>query len=261
MVFLLHYHMKSLINTSILVFFSLSFVTNLLAQEESPLVSADQMPYFIGCDDFEDGSDEKRQCSNINLIGFISNNITYPESAKVSGVAGTVYVSFIIDEDGNLVNPEIIRDIGHGCGEVALNVLQTMPKWEPAIHEGEKVKVKLNLPIKFSFKSADNQISDNYSINWGSAKGQKISREEIQKNIGHDPIVRNEVGDVVHMTELQLSINKNGKIKEAASNGSLNKDIKKLLNKAKAGSDIVFKVILQEDGSPVYVVKEFKVIE
>jgi len=68
-----------------------------LAQSsQTSLVVAEQMPYFEGCEDYEDGSEEKRNCSNINLVNFISENIQYPEDANTKGIEGTVFLSFVV---------------------------------------------------------------------------------------------------------------------------------------------------------------------
>ena len=58
------------------------------------------MPYFEGCEDLDNGTSEKRNCSNNRLIQYVSNVIQYPEKAKSEGIEGTVLVRFVVDENG-----------------------------------------------------------------------------------------------------------------------------------------------------------------
>ena len=107
------------------------FQISLFAQSQEPLVHADQMPYFHGCEDLKDGSEEKKSCSNEALVAFLAQNVQYPTTAKLEGTEGTVYVSFVINEEGKVVDSKILKDIGSGCGEAALSVVSKMPDWEP----------------------------------------------------------------------------------------------------------------------------------
>ncbi len=253
--------MQSIFTKLSILFCFLFLMPGLYAQEDAPLVHADQMPYFPGCDDFKIGSDEKRQCSNEHLVGFISNNIIYPDNAKNENLEGTVYISFVIDKAGNVTQPSIIRDIGGGCGQAALDVLHKMPTWLPGKHEDEFVNVKLNLPVNFTFKATENQFSDEYSISWGTLQGSKVKKDALSKISSHDPIIRDELGNEVHVTELILVVNKSGKIKEAKSNGSINSDMKKLIAKSKEGSLVLLTATIQEEGQFYKVNREFEIVQ
>ena len=69
--------------------------------------------------------------------------------ARENGLEGTVVIRFIVDETGNIIRPEVIKDIGGGCGQEALRVVKKMPLWEPGRQRDRKVKVYFNLPVKF----------------------------------------------------------------------------------------------------------------
>lgn len=84
------------------------------------------------------------------LIKYLALNIQYPKQAKVRGVEGLVYVSFVVEKDGSLTDIKLLRDIGSGCGQEALRVVQEMPKWKPAKLKGETVRMQFNLPVKFT---------------------------------------------------------------------------------------------------------------
>jgi TonB family protein len=83
------------------------------------------------------------------LSKFLSENLKYPALAKENGIEGRVVLSFIVENDGSLTDVKILRDIGAGCGQEALRLVRTMPKWEPGQHQGRKVRVMFTLPVLF----------------------------------------------------------------------------------------------------------------
>jgi len=78
----------------------------------------------------------------------IQSNIKYPELARRAGIEGRVIVKFIVDEQGNVVDPHIIRGIGGGCDEAALEAVK-QAKFEPGKQRGKAVRVQYSLPITF----------------------------------------------------------------------------------------------------------------
>ena len=63
-----------------------------------------------------------------------------------------MYVKFVVDETGQVVNPEVIKGIGGGCDEEAVRVLRTLPRFTPGQQNGRPVKVYFNVPISFQIK-------------------------------------------------------------------------------------------------------------
>ena len=87
----------------------------------------------------------------IGGIRAIQEKIVYPEIAKRAGVEGKVYVLAFVDEQGTVTKAQIIKGIGAGCDEAALNaVLKT--KFTPGKQRGKPVKVQVSIPIIFKLK-------------------------------------------------------------------------------------------------------------
>ncbi|MBK7175193.1 MAG: M56 family metallopeptidase [Bacteroidales bacterium] len=86
-------------------------------------------------------------------IKYMVSSIKYPEDARKKGVQGTVYISFIVEEDGSISNVKTIRGIGAGCDEEAYRVVSEMPKWNPGKQRGKFVRVQYNMPIKFTLSN------------------------------------------------------------------------------------------------------------
>lgn len=83
------------------------------------------------------------------LYKFLEDNIQMPKDFCGNG---TVVVRFVVEKDGSITNPTVLRDIGGGCGEEALRVVRLMPKWEPGSVDDKPVRQEFTLPVKFSLK-------------------------------------------------------------------------------------------------------------
>jgi TonB family protein len=83
---------------------------------------------------------------------FLMDNIKYPEIAKQKKKEGTVYISFVVDETGNLLHPraKYYDESSRPLVEEAERVVASMPKWIPAKHKGKTVRCVMNLPVKFT---------------------------------------------------------------------------------------------------------------
>lgn len=255
--------MKKHITLLTLVFTFCIYSFPIFSQGDNIVVHADQMPYFPGCGKLKNGSDKKRECSNEMLVAFLSHNVQYPASAKTEETEGTVYVSFIIDENGKVTQPSIIRDIGNGCGAAAVDVLKKMPDWQPGKHEGKIVKVKLNLPIHFYLKNGiSNPVeADDYKITWGTLKSDQIPIKNFKNNLEKIIMVRDRFGDPVSFSELTFSYQKGNKFQTATSNGVLNKKQKKIIKKAKVGGQFYIEVLVNDENKKIKVGREFEIVE
>lgn len=86
------------------------------------------------------------------LYKYLAQNIKYPQLARDNNITGRVYVTFVVEKDGSIANPKVLRDIGGGCGQEAIRVVKSMPKWTPGKQRGKAVRVQFNLPVNFSLK-------------------------------------------------------------------------------------------------------------
>ncbi len=87
----------------------------------------------------------------IGGLGSIQKKIKYPEIAKKAGVEGRVFVQFVVNTDGSVVDPVVVRGIGAGCDEEAVRAVATA-KFKPGRQRGKPVPVKMSLPITFKLK-------------------------------------------------------------------------------------------------------------
>jgi Ca-activated chloride channel family protein len=93
------------------------------------------------------------------LHNFITQNIQYPVEAQAKCIQGRVYVSFIIDKDGSIINVRIARGISPSLNAEAMRVVRSMPKWKPGKQRGKAVKVSYTVPINFKLRS-DGEVEE-----------------------------------------------------------------------------------------------------
>jgi TonB family protein len=86
-----------------------------------------------------------------SLERFIQRNLSYPEWERKQKIEGLVYVSFIVDKNGQVRNPEILRTVpgSRNFEREVFRLLNHMPEWIPGQQAGMPVDVQINLPIKF----------------------------------------------------------------------------------------------------------------
>ena len=76
-------------------------------------------------------------------------NIKYPTISQEMGSAGRVIVQFVVDKDGSISNPEVVRGVDAYLDKEAIRVISSMPKWRPGVQNGKKVRVKYTVPVVF----------------------------------------------------------------------------------------------------------------
>ena len=87
------------------------------------------------------------------LMDFIDRNVQYPTEARKKGVQGRVVVQFVVDEDGSIITPKIVRSIEPSLDEEALRIIKMLPRWRPGALNGKVVKVKYTVPVAFKLNN------------------------------------------------------------------------------------------------------------
>lgn len=101
-----------------------------------PLVMfAEEMPEFPGGPD--------------SLNAFLMRNIQWPMHQEVH-IDCLVLVEFVVEKDGNITNPRIIKSCTSECDSEALRLVGLMPKWKPARAQGEPVRCLYTISVRFT---------------------------------------------------------------------------------------------------------------
>lgn len=85
------------------------------------------------------------------MAKFIGSELKYPKAAKDNKIGGKIFVKFIVDNNGAVKEPVILKGIDNcpECGQEALRVISSMPTWLPAKQGGKAVSCYYTIPIKF----------------------------------------------------------------------------------------------------------------
>ncbi|MCT4589771.1 MAG: energy transducer TonB [Carboxylicivirga sp.] len=83
------------------------------------------------------------------LLKFIANSVKYPSICIETSTSGRVYVSFVIDEKGQVVDTKIVRSPDDNLSKEALRVINSMPRWKPGRQRDQNVRVSYTLPVNF----------------------------------------------------------------------------------------------------------------
>lgn len=84
-----------------------------------------------------------------NFYKFIAANVQYPETAFKDSIQGKIYLSFIVEKDGQLTNIKVLKGLSPDLDKEAIRLLEMSPKWSPGEQNHIPVRQKLGLPISF----------------------------------------------------------------------------------------------------------------
>ena len=192
------------------------------AADTTVYVVAEEPPRFPACETLDTTIEFKNQCAQQQLLSFINRNIYYPIEARQNGNEGTVVLSFIIEKDGALSNPKILKDIGGGCGVEALRLIQLMidqeVKWVPGKNKGQPVRTLYNLPVRFKLTEAPPYEVMGRDTIWTVfdepleyRAGNDALMEHLNKELNY-PTVGND-SCLIGVIDLQLLIDRRGNVR------------------------------------------------
>jgi len=87
----------------------------------------------------------------IGGMAALQQAVEYPEFAKKAGIEGRVFVQFIVDEEGNVQNPQVTRGVHKMLDQAAVEAVKEM-KFKPGKQRGKAVKVQMSLPVTFRLR-------------------------------------------------------------------------------------------------------------
>ncbi len=83
------------------------------------------------------------------LLDYLRKNIKYPAICRENNIQGRVLVTFIVNKDGAIVEPEVVKSVNPSLDKEALRVISQMPNWKPGSQRGKPVRVKYTVPVNF----------------------------------------------------------------------------------------------------------------
>ena len=173
--------------------------------------------YYPGCGHEAEGTDAKATCSAQRLMGFIAQELRYPEEARAQGIEGVVVLSFVVSDAGGIEQVRVLRDIGGGCGAEARRVIAGMPAWQPAIYKGGPVYTQFTLPITFGLKA--HQFD--YTLHTGElVDGEATFAEVVDLATGAPYRATNPRGEELLVTEVVYTFERGGERRQLVTRGA-----------------------------------------
>lgn len=88
------------------------------------------------------------------MFDFIQSNLNYPKYEKDKGIQGNVYVRFVVEKDGSLTRPVILKSVegAKNFDSEVIRIIKMMPAWNPGENNGKAVPVYMTLPFQFKVK-------------------------------------------------------------------------------------------------------------
>jgi len=83
------------------------------------------------------------------MARYMQKNLKYPGVARRMEIEGAVFVSFVIDTNGRVMDAKVIKGISKECDEEAVRVVSSMTAWLAGRQGGVPVMVRMVLPIRF----------------------------------------------------------------------------------------------------------------
>jgi periplasmic protein TonB len=80
---------------------------------------------------------------------YLKRNVKYPDEAKRNKIKGSVFVAATIETDGRVVGARLLKGLGSGCDEAALEVVRKMPKWKAGKANGQNVRSEVSVKVPF----------------------------------------------------------------------------------------------------------------
>ena len=104
--------------------------------QERPYEVVEEMPKYPG--------------GTAAMMKYLADNVKYPKTEA----SGRVIVQFIVDKDGTIIEPKVVRSISPELDQAAINAIKGMPKWEAGKMHGKPVMVKYIIPVNFKNNSS-----------------------------------------------------------------------------------------------------------
>ncbi|WP_461643665.1 TonB family protein [Labilibaculum euxinus] len=117
-------------------------------RKDTTYVTVDQMPEYPG--------------GSLALQKYIAESVKYPQDAKQKGISGRVFVTFVVNKEGEVDQARVVRGVDPSLDAEALRVMNSIPKWTPGYEKGKAVNVTYTVPINFSLK--DDKKKDEVSV-------------------------------------------------------------------------------------------------
>ena len=92
------------------------------------------------------------------LFKFLGENVQYPAEAEKAGIQGRVIATFVVEKDGSISQPTVVKSVDPLLDAEAIRVISAMPNWIPGKQNGKVVRVKYTVPLSFNLDGGGEEV-------------------------------------------------------------------------------------------------------
>lgn len=85
----------------------------------------------------------------VQFMKWLTRNLRYPPQAQQQKIQGKVVVSFIVNKDGSISSPTVVKSVDPMLDNEAMRVVKMMPRWKPGLEKGKPCRTMFAIPINF----------------------------------------------------------------------------------------------------------------
>lgn len=85
----------------------------------------------------------------VQFMKWLTRNLRYPPQAQQQKIQGKVVISFIVNKDGSISAPTIVKSVDPVLDSEAMRVVKMMPRWKPGLEKGKPCRTMFAIPINF----------------------------------------------------------------------------------------------------------------
>lgn len=85
-----------------------------------------------------------------DFYDYIRKNFKHTRESIEFKAEGKIYVQFVVDKTGEIIDPKILKGLGHGLDEEAIRVIRDYGYWIPGEQRGSKIRCLYTIPITVS---------------------------------------------------------------------------------------------------------------
>ncbi len=87
--------------------------------------------------------------ASYDIQEYLAKTIRFPISALENNIQGKVVIQFVVNKNGVVEKPVIVRSVSPDIDDVCIKVIKGMKDWNPGIRDDKVVDFPFRLPIKF----------------------------------------------------------------------------------------------------------------
>ena len=148
----------------------------IIEEDETPYMIVENMPALGQCKSMR--GKERHECTQMEIIKYVSKNTKYPPIAKYAGIQGTVFVYFVVGKDGNVKDVRTLKGVDPRLDKEAERVVKSLPMFEPGQQRGKNVNVQYTIPVKFIIRD---DVKEEEVEETQTEEVQETQTEEVQE--------------------------------------------------------------------------------